>query len=37
MEEFTEKVEDVKNLLVTKETSDQQKDLILMYLNWVNI
>lgn len=29
-----EKVEDVKELLVTEETSAHRKDLILMYLNW---
>jgi len=28
------KVEDVKELLVTEETSAHRKDLILMYLNW---
>ena len=32
-----EKVQDVKELLVTEETSAHRKDLILMYLNWVNI
>lgn len=29
-----EKVQDVKELLVTEETSAHRKDLILMYLNW---
>ena len=32
-----EKVEEVKELLVTEETSANRKDLILMYLNWVSI
>ena len=32
-----EKVEDVKKLLVTQQTSANRKDLILMYLNWVSI
>ena len=31
------KVEDVKELLVTEETSAHRKDLILMYLKWVSI
>lgn len=34
VEDFAGKVEDVKKLLVTEQTSAHRKELILMYLNW---